>query len=235
VSDREDAPRPPRGVRSYVRRQGRITPSQRRALETLMPRYGVALGDAPLDLPALFGRVAPVTLEIGFGMGDALLEMAAAAPERDFLGVEVHRPGIGRLLAGLDAAGLGNVRVIEGDAMQVLERMLDDGALERLLLLFPDPWPKKRHHKRRLLQPGFVDLAARRLAPGGVFHAATDWEPYAEQMLEVLEGCRLLENVAGVGCFAERPAYRPRTKFERRGEALGHGVSDLLFRRRERA
>ena len=222
---------PPRGVRSYVRRQGRMTPGQQRAFAELMPRYGVVLGNAPLDLPTLFGRSAPVTLEIGFGMGDALLEMAAAAPERDFLGVEVHRPGIGRLLAGLDAGSLTNVRVIEGDAVQVLERMLGDGVLDRLLLLFPDPWPKKRHHKRRLLQPAFVELAARRLAAGGLFHAATDWAPYAEQMREVLEACPQFENCAGPGAYAARPDYRPQTKFERRGVALGHAVFDLLYRR----
>ena len=222
-----------RGVRSFVRRQGRMTPAQRRALDELLPRYGVPLGDAPPDLVALFGRRAPVTLEIGFGMGDTLLEMAAAAPELDFLGVEVHRPGIGRLLAGLEARGLGNVRVIEGDATQVLAHMLGDGALARVLLLFPDPWPKKRHHKRRLLQPEFVALAARRLAPGGVFHAATDWTPYAEHMLEVLAACPLLENASPGGGYAARPDYRPLTKFERRGQALGHGVHDLLFRRRD--
>ncbi len=208
-----------------------MTPSQRRALETLLPRFGVPPGDTPLDLAALFGRRAPVTLEIGFGMGDALLEMAAAAPERDFLGVEVHRPGIGRLLAGLEARGLGNVRVIEDDAVRVLERRLGDDVLDRLLLLFPDPWPKKRHRKRRLLQPPFVELAARRLAVGGMFHAATDWAPYAEQMLEVLEASDRFENCAGPGCYAARPAYRPLTRFERRGVALGHAVFDLLFRR----
>lgn len=222
---------PPRGVRSYVRRQGRMTPGQQRAFAELMPRYGVVLGNAPLDLPTLFGRSAPVTLEIGFGMGDALLEMAAAAPERDFLGVEVHRPGIGRLLAGLDAGSLTNVRVIEGDAVQVLERMLGDGVLDRVLLLFPDPWPKKRHHKRRLLQAAFVELAARRLAAGGLFHAATDWAPYAEQMREVLEACPQFENCAGPGAYSARPDYRPQTKFERRGVALGHAVFDLLYRR----
>ena len=221
----------PRGVRSYVRRQGRMTPGQQRAFAELMPRYGVLLGNAPIDLPTLFGRCAPVTLEIGFGMGAALLEMAAAAPERDFLGVEVHRPGIGRLLAGLDAGSLTNVRVIEGDAVQVLERMLGDGVLDRVLLLFPDPWPKKRHHKRRLLQASFVELVARRLAVGGLFHAATDWAPYAEQMREVLEACAQFENCAGPGAYAPRPDYRPQTKFERRGLALGHAVFDLLYRR----
>ncbi|MDX1593330.1 MAG: tRNA (guanosine(46)-N7)-methyltransferase TrmB [Gammaproteobacteria bacterium] len=209
-----------------------MTPAQRRALESLYPRFGVPLADRPLDLPALFGRRAPVALEIGFGMGDALLAMAEADPGHDFLGVEVHRPGIGRLLAGIEARGLANVRVIEGDALQVLGAMLDDGSLDRLLLFFPDPWPKKRHHKRRLLQPEFVELAARRLALGGLFHAATDWAPYAEQMLGVLEGCALLENDAAPGGYAPRPAYRPPTRFERRGRALGHEVFDLLFRRR---
>lgn len=231
---RDDAtPAPPPGIRSFVRRQGRMTPAQRRALAELWPRYGVPLAPAVLDLEALFGRRAPKTLEIGFGMGDTLLEMAAAAPEVDFLGIEVHRPGLGRLLAGLEARGLDNVRVIEGDAVQVLTQMLAAGVLDRLLLLFPDPWPKKRHHKRRLLQAPFVELAARRLRPGGLFHAATDWEPYAEQMLELLEECPLLENCAGPGQFSPRPAYRPPTRFERRGQALGHTVRDLLFRRRD--
>jgi tRNA (guanine-N7-)-methyltransferase len=230
----DGAPRP-RGVRSYVRRQGRMTPGQLRAFTELMPHYGVPAGDAPLDLPALFGRRTPVTLEIGFGMGDALLEMAAAAPDRDFLGVEVHRPGIGRLLSGLEARALDNVRVVEGDAVQLLERRIADAALDRVLLLFPDPWPKKRHHKRRLLQAPFVELAARRLADGGLFHAATDWAPYAEQMREVLEACPLLVNCAGPGAYAPRPAYRPLTKFERRGMALGHAVFDLLYRRRPAA
>jgi tRNA (guanine-N7-)-methyltransferase len=210
-----------------------MTPAQRRALAELLPRYGVPLATAALDLEVLFGRRAPKTLEIGFGMGDTLLEMAAAAPEIDFLGIEVHRPGLGRLLAGLEARGLDNVRVIEGDAVQVLSQMLAEGVLDRLLLLFPDPWPKKRHHKRRLLQAPFVELAARRLLPGGLFHAATDWEPYAEQMLGLLEECPLLENCAGPGQFSPRPAYRPPTRFERRGQALGHTVRDLLFRRRD--
>jgi tRNA (guanine-N7-)-methyltransferase len=236
VNPSDDAPSAePRGVRSFVRRQGRMTPAQRRSLDHLLPRYGVPLSDAVVDLDLLFGRTAPKTLEIGFGMGDTLLEMAVAAPEFDFLGVEVHRPGIGRLLAGLEAQDVTNVRVVEGDAMQVLERMLADAVLDRLLLLFPDPWPKKRHHKRRLLQASFVELAARRLAPGGLFHAATDWEPYAEQMLAVLEACPLLENAAGTGHFSPRPAYRSPTKFERRGRALGHAVNDLLYRRRQEA
>ncbi|HEY5719452.1 MAG TPA: tRNA (guanosine(46)-N7)-methyltransferase TrmB, partial [Gammaproteobacteria bacterium] len=191
-----------------------MTPAQRRALEALWPRFGVPPGDGPLDLDALFGRHAPRVLEIGFGMGGSLLAMAAAAPEQDFLGIEVHRPGIGRLLAGLEAAGLGNVRVAEGDAVLLLRERLAAGSLDRLLLFFPDPWPKKRHHKRRLLQAGFVELVASRLRPGGVLHAATDWEPYAEQMLALLEACPRLENLAGSARFVPRPEYRPPTKFE---------------------
>jgi tRNA (guanine-N7-)-methyltransferase len=233
IAPDDAAPAPPPGIRSFVRRQGRMTPAQRRALAELLPRYGVPLVAAALDPEALFGRRAPITLEIGFGMGDTLLQMAAAAPELDFLGIEVHRPGLGRLLAGLATRGLDNVRVIEGDAVQVLTQMLAEDVLDRLLLLFPDPWPKKRHHKRRLLQAPFVELAARRLRLGGLFHAATDWEPYAEQMLALLEACPLLENCAGPGQFSPRPAYRPPTKFERRGQALGHAVHDLLFRRRD--
>jgi len=208
-----------------------MTPGQTRALEQHWPRYGVPSGDTLLDLDRLFGRSAPRVLEIGFGMGDALLEMAAAAPDHDFLGIDVHRPGIGRLLAGIEATGLSNVRVAEGDALQLLRDRLPAGSLARLLLFFPDPWPKKRHHKRRLVQPAFAALATGRLGLGGVLHAATDWEEYAEQMLAVFEECAGLVNTTGEGRFAERPTYRPLTKFEQRGLVRGHGVWDLLFRR----
>ncbi len=185
-----------------------------------------------LDLEALFGRNAPRTLEIGFGNGESLAAMAEAAPEQDFLGVEVHRPGVGHLLLRIEALGLENVRVISHDAVEVLEHHIPDRSLDRVLLFFPDPWPKKRHHKRRILQPAFVELVARKLRPGGIFHMATDWEEYAQQMLETMEAAAGFENVAGPGRFSPRPADRPATKFERRGERLGHGVWDLLFRRR---
>ena len=185
---------------------------------------------APLDLDAVFGRRAPRVLEIGFGMGEALLDMALARPDLDFLGVEVYRPGIGSCLRRIDAGSLTNVRILAEDAMRVLEYMIPDAALTRVQLYFPDPWPKKRHHKRRLVQPAFVALVARKLAHGGVFHMATDWEHYAHHMLEVMSRAANFRNLADGG-FAPRPSWRPRTKFEQRGERLGHGVWDLVFER----
>lgn len=225
---------PPRRVRSFVLRAGRMTTAQQRGLDEGWPRWGVACpapGEAPLDLDALFHGAGPRVLEIGFGMGQSLLEMAAAEPATQFLGVEVHRPGVGKLLAGVAALGLDNIRVLCHDAVEVLERAIEPAALQRVNIYFPDPWHKKRHHKRRLIQPAFVDLVATRLAPDGLLHLATDWEPYAEHMLEVLSGCPALVNCAADGGFVARPAERPQTKFERRGERLGHGVRDLLYRR----
>lgn len=219
-----------RPIRSFVRREGHMTPAQQRALDQLWPRYGVSLGDGAFDAAALFGRRAPLVLEIGFGNGEALAAMAAADPARDYLGVEVHRPGVGHLLRGLLAQNLSNVRVVCADANDVLARLPDD-SLTAVYLFFPDPWPKKRHHKRRLVQPVFVESVRRRLAPGGFFCLATDWEDYAMQMLEVLSGIAGFENEAGAGRFAERSAARPLTRFERRGERLGHTVRDLVFRR----
>lgn len=220
----------PRRIRSFVRREGRLTPSQQRALDELLPRYGLA-PDAPLDLEAVFGRNAPCTLEIGFGNGDSLAAMAAATPEQDFIGIEVHRPGVGHLLRLIAERELTNVRVICADAVEVLRTAIPDAGLARVLLFFPDPWPKKKHHKRRILQPDFVALVARKLAPGGIFHLATDWEDYARQMLEVMEASPDFGNQAGPGRFAERPADRPLTRFEQRGQRLGHGVWDLLYHR----
>ncbi len=220
-----------RRIRSFVRREGRLTPAQARALETLLPRYGLP-DEGLLDLPALFGRVAPVTLEIGFGSGDALASMAATAPDENFIGIEVHRPGVGRLLQRLAAEGLENVRVSTRDAVEVLEHQIPDASLDRVLVYFPDPWPKKRHHKRRLIQPPFVTLLARKLTPGGLLHLATDWMPYAEWMQEVLAGAPEFVPVPPGGCLP-RPAWRPETRFERRGQRLGHPVCDLLYRRRE--
>ena len=221
---------PHRTIRSFVRREGRITEGQQRALAELLPRYGVPAGDTLIDLAALFGRNAPVHVEIGFGNGDALAAMASAHPHNDYLGIEVHRPGVGALLRQLDAGGIANVRVISTDAVQVLEQHIADDALNAVCLFFPDPWPKKRHHKRRIVQPPFITLLASRLAPGAYFHTATDWKEYAEWMLEVLRAEPLLENTADG--FAPRPAWRPQTKFETRGLRLGHGVWDLLFRKR---
>jgi tRNA (guanine-N7-)-methyltransferase len=217
-------------VRSYVLRQGRISAAQTRALETLHARYGLAYRDAPLDPVALFGRAAPLVVEIGSGMGETTARIAAEHPDTDYIAIEVHAPGVGSLLKLIDEQRLANLRVIRHDALEVLERMIPDGSLAALHLFFPDPWPKKRHHKRRLVQSAFAALAARKLAPGGVLHAATDWQDYAEQMLATLSAEPLLENTASG--FAARPAHRPLTKFERRGLTLGHEVHDLVFRRR---
>lgn len=220
-----------RSVRSYVMRAGRITEAQQRALATLWPRYGVEFSAGVLDLDRLFGRVALRTLEIGFGDGEHLLARAIGAPERDFLGVEVHRPGIGHLLLAASKAGISNLRVIAHDAVEVLQWQIAAASLDELQLLFPDPWPKSRHHKRRIVQPGFVTLVATRLGPGGRFHLATDWEPYAAHMLEVLGGCAALRNCSGPGGFSARVMPRGTTRFERRGERLGHQVRELLFAR----
>ena len=228
------AARPRRPIRSFVRREGRITKAQERALAELWPRYGVDAGDAPLDLCALFGRKAPVHVEIGFGNGDVLAAMAARHPEYDYLGIEVHRPGIGALLRRLEAAGLGNARVMRADAKEVLARNIPDAALSAVNIFFPDPWPKKRHHKRRLIQPEFAELVRRKLQPGGMLHLATDWRDYAEQMLDVLSQTPGFENTAGAGAFAPRPSVRPPTRFEERGRRLGHEVYDLSFRRSQR-
>jgi tRNA (guanine-N7-)-methyltransferase len=225
---------PPRAVRSYVIRTGRITPAQQRALGEHWPRYGVDFGPRLLDLSQLFGRTAARTLEIGFGNGEHLLERALSQPEQDFLGVEVHRPGIGHLLLAAAKADIANLRIIAHDAVEVLQQQIAPGSLDEVLLLFPDPWPKKRHHKRRIVQHEFVALVASRLLAGGRLHLATDWEPYAEQMLLVLNGCALLANCAEAGGYIDVDAVMARraTRFQRRGERLGHRVRELLFRRR---
>ena len=220
----------PRKIRSFVRREGRITPAQQRALHELWPRFGLETTGQP-DLDACFGRSAPRTLEIGFGNGRSLADMAEHAPELDFIGIEVHRPGVGRLLIELETRALTNVRVFCADALDVLGGCLPDASLDRVLLFFPDPWPKKRHHKRRILQPPFIELVASKLKPGGTFHMATDWENYAEQMLEAMTRSPAFTNCATDNGYSPRPAYRPETKFERRGRRLGHGVWDLVFRR----
>jgi tRNA (guanine-N7-)-methyltransferase len=220
-----------RAVRSFVARAGRMTGAQERAWAELWPRYAVPDGDAPLDFAALYGRRAPLVIEVGFGNGESLVALAAANPDRDFLGIEVHRPGVGHLLLRAAALDLTNLRIACRDAVEVLERRVPDGSVAELLLYFPDPWPKKRHHKRRIVQPGFVDLVARKLGPDGRFRLATDWEPYALHMLEVLSGSAAFLNESGDG-YAPRPDSRPVTRFERRGERLGHGVWDLSFRKR---
>src|SRR5579864_2402955 len=223
-----DAPHP-RPIRSFVTRAGRITPAQERALETLWPKFGVGPGETELDLARLFARSAPRTLEIGFGNGENLVALAQAHPERDYLGIEVHRPGVGRLLLALEEHSLSNVRVICRDAVEVLERQIPAASLDEILILFPDPWPKKRHHKRRLMQPAFVEMLTARLRSAGVIHFATDWEPYAQHALEVLRANSRLRNLAADGDFAPRPAERSPTRFESRGERLGHQVWDLTF------
>lgn len=222
-----------RRVRSFVRRGGRITAGQQRALERLWPRFGVAPGQDPVDLPALFGRDAPVTLEIGFGNGESLAWQAEQMPERDFIGIEVHRPGVGHLLGELERRGLDNVRIFNDDAVSVLETRIPPASLDTVQVYFPDPWHKKRHHKRRLIQPAFVRLIASRLRPGGVLHLATDWDDYATQMQTVLREAGELFESDGPQPVPERPAHRPATRFERRGEHLGHRVSDFLYRRRD--
>jgi tRNA (guanine-N7-)-methyltransferase len=214
-----------------VLRAGRITAAQQRALSEFWPQYGIDAPAAPLDLDALFGRRAPHVLEIGFGNGDNLAALAAAHPERDYLGVEVHRPGVGRLMLAAREAGLRNLRVICHDAVEVLQHWLPPACLDEVLILFPDPWHKKRHNKRRLVQPPFLELLAGRLRPQGLLELATDWEPYAQQMLEVLGASTAFENTAADRGFVPRPDWRAVTRFERRGTRLGHGVWDLAFRR----
>jgi tRNA (guanine-N7-)-methyltransferase len=218
-----------RGVRSFVLRGGRIGPGQKKALETLGPAFVLPYAGHALDLRAAFGRDAPMILEIGFGMGHTTAEIAAALPDRDFLGIEVHLPGVGSLLKEIGERRLTNIRIIRHDAVEVLKNMIPDRALGGVHLYFPDPWPKKRHHKRRLIQPSFVALLARKLETGGCLHCATDWEEYARQMLEVLSSSPDLQNTAPG--FSSRPGWRPITKFERRGLGLGHGVWDLIFRK----
>jgi tRNA (guanine-N7-)-methyltransferase len=219
-----------RPVRSFVLRQGRMSPAQHRAIETLLPRFGVPLQATPIDFDRAFGRSAPRVLEIGFGMGETTAAIAQAHPGLDFLGVEVHGPGVGALLQRLDTLGIANVRVVRDDAVAVVDAMIPENSLAGIHVFFPDPWPKKRHHKRRLLGPAFVHALARRLAPGGYLHVATDWEDYAQEILATLAAEPLLVNTAPG--FCPRPAHRPRTKFEARGLKLGHGVWDLVFRRR---
>lgn len=221
-------------IRSYVRRAGRVSNAQGRYLEEWLPRIGVPYQPAVLDLDATFGRPGPKILEIGFGMGETTARIAQARPGEDFLALEIHTPGIGNLCKLIATEGIANLRICAHDAVEVLRDMIAPEVLAGIHVYFPDPWPKKRHHKRRLLQPPFVAELARRLAPGGYIHCATDVEDYALQMREVLSGEPLLENTAGPDTdgFAPRPDYRPETKFEARGLRLGHGVWDLIFRRR---
>lgn len=230
MNDKENTPQSVpqhRAIRSFVLRTGRTTVGQARALETLGPRFILPYRNEVLDLDAAFGRQAPAILEIGFGMGEATAHIATVLPDRNFLCCEVHSPGVGALLKRIDEQGLANIRIVQHDAVEVVDHMLAPGSLAGVHVFFPDPWHKARHNKRRLIKPPLVDKLVSRLASGGYIHCATDWEDYAQQMLEVLGANANLRNTAAG--YAERPHYRPLTKFETRGLRLGHGVWDLVF------
>jgi len=218
-----------RRIRSFVRREGRMTDAQKQAMAERWPVYGIEFTHQVLDLSALFARDAECILEIGFGMGASLAEMAAARPEVNFLGIEVHRPGVGNLLKLIEQNHLNNIRIICDDAVEVLNDAIPAASLSGVNLFFPDPWPKKKHHKRRIVQPQFVEQVHRVLKPGGVFHMATDWQPYAEHMLDVMQAAEGFTNLSSTADYIERPGERPLTKFEQRGQRLGHGVWDLQF------
>lgn len=220
-----------RKIRSYVRREGRFTPAQKLAYKSLWPVYGLDVTPEQWDLARLFGRQSDVFLELGFGDGRVLKMLSARHPENDYLGIEVHRPGVGRVMRELEEQGLRNVRVASEDGMEVLQRNIPDQSLAGILIFFPDPWHKKKHKKRRMIQPEFVRAAALRLQQGGILHLATDWENYAQQMLEVLSAEPLLKNTSLENTYVERPQSRPLTKYEQRGLRLGHGVWDLVFQR----
>lgn len=225
--------RPLRRIRSFVRRQGRLTKGQQQALDDFWPVMGVEYQNEALDFARLFGRNAPVVLEIGFGMGASLVTMAQQHPEQNFIGIEVHVPGVGACLGAAQEAGVDNLRVMCHDAVEVLERMIPDGSLAMVQLFFPDPWHKARHNKRRIVQVPFAELVRSKLAVGGVFHMATDWEPYAQHMLEVMSSLAGYRNLSDHNDYVPRPASRPLTKFEARGQRLGHGVWDLMFERNQ--
>lgn len=227
----DESGRAMRRIRSFVRRQGRLTKAQQHALDNYWPEMGVEFRAEPLELNALFGNDGPVTLEIGFGMGASLVAMAEARPEQNFLGIEVHSPGVGACLSTAHDAGLKNLRVMCHDAVEVLETMIPDNSLSMVQLFFPDPWHKARHNKRRIVQVPFAEMVKRKLKPGGVFHMATDWEAYAQHMLEVMNSIEGYRNQSATGDYVPRPQTRPVTKFEQRGHRLGHGVWDLMFER----
>jgi len=221
-------------IRSFVRREGRLTQGQQRALDELWPIFGIDSGDSALDLNTVFGNgTRPKVLEIGFGNGDSLAKMARANPQNDYLGIEVHRPGVGNLLRLIHEQGLDNIRLLNDDAVEILKQRIPATSLDRVQLFFPDPWHKRRHHKRRIVQADFVALIASRLKPGGIFHLATDWKHYAQHMMKVLGASTEFRNQAGRDDFSPRPSCRPLTKFEQRGQRLGHGVWDLIFVRDE--
>ena len=219
-----------RTIRSFVLRSGRLTPSQEKAITTQWPLFGIDKGDSTLDFAELFGNEAPVTLEIGYGMGGSLAEMAMADPERNFVGIEVHAPGIGNLLKLIEEHDIQNLRLLDDDAVEVLKHRITDQSLERVHLYFPDPWHKKKHHKRRIVKEDFLVLLASKLQDNGIFHMATDWQDYAEHMAEVMQATKYFMSTAD-GPYIERPDFRPVTKFERRGLKLGHGVWDLIYKK----
>lgn len=218
-----------RPVRSYVLRGGRLTTGQERALRELWPRFGIENSAGLLDLKLLFGNSAPVIMEIGFGNGEATWQMASAHPEVNFIAVEVHRPGVGHLLLKIEEHAIGNIRIACADATEFLRKRIPENSLDGIRIYFPDPWPKKRHHKRRIIQPSFVRALASRMQTGAILHLATDWEPYAEYMLEVLDSVDDLVNLSSSGGYCDKPGWRPETKYEQRGQRLGHMVKDLLF------
>lgn len=219
-----------RGIKSFVIRAGRLTKGQQGALERQWPNMGLELTDEPINPADIFQRDSHVVLEIGYGMGHSLVEMAKASPEKDFIGVEVHLPGVGSLLNLAEEAGLSNLKTYKDDAIEVL-KCLPDNSIDTVQLFFPDPWHKKKHHKRRIVNSEFAKSMRRILKTGGIFHMATDWQPYSEHMLEVMDAVQGYENVAGTGQCIDRPAHRPYTKFEQRGERKGHGVRDIMYRK----
>jgi len=227
ISESDNSGRRP--VRSYVLRGGRLTAGQERALRELWPRFGIENDDGLLDLDQLFGSNAPVILEIGFGNGEATWQMASAHPEENYIAVEVHQPGVGHLLIKIEEHGIENIRIACADATEFLRNRVPEESLGGVRIYFPDPWPKKRHHKRRIIQPSFVRALASRMRLGAILHLATDWEPYAEHMLEVIGGVEGLTNLSASDGFSDKPEWRPETKYEKRGERLGHTVKDLLF------
>ncbi|MDX1391190.1 MAG: tRNA (guanosine(46)-N7)-methyltransferase TrmB [Rheinheimera sp.] len=230
-SEQTDANTYMRKIRSFVLREGRLTKGQQHALDTHWSDYGLSYQTTPLQLAEVFGRQSAVVLEIGFGMGKSLVAMAKAAPDMDFIGIEVHRPGVGACLSEAVAEQVKNLKVFEHDAVEVLEHSIADNSLDTVQLFFPDPWHKKRHHKRRIVQSEFVQLLRRKLKPGGVFHMATDWQNYAEHMLDVMSKAEGFSNLSADNTYVERPEHRPLTKFEQRGQRLGHGVWDLMFKK----
>lgn len=221
-----------RQIRSFVRREGRLTKGQQRALDELWPKYGIDNEKSSIDLNKTFNRKAPKILEIGFGNGRSLALMASEHPENDYLGIEVHRPGVGALLLLVEELCLSNIRIICDDAVEVLKNRIADNSLDRVQIFFPDPWHKKRHHKRRIIQPDFIALVAHKLKPGGLLHMATDWQDYAQHMTDIMKLIGAFENISQDSDYVERPDYRPLTKFEQRGQRLGHGVWDLIYKRK---